>query len=376
MFGGGLLVSFTLSLLMNSKRLPSRLDVAKMRRDQNATRTSFPPRLDLKGESRNRSLVAIGFYGPNNQIVGHMEGLRVSSHCGVLYEDATIWRHFTRSQGNKETTLSQIFATGNDTVFAVGARLPFDCFFGFPPPVKRDQYLERATGLNTVLNTTRWVTINAHGFTPNGTHLCALLRSCKRAVLYFPYQTKLKFVKRSVLVSSFSNEVHTKALETLGKLLPNKFDRFFCLMLRLADKQFGDEPLEPLRVCDMFNSSTTQCILNYVEVLRRTKGDFPVLLLSSRKPSRRASNIFKNNSIFSVAEINEMGGVFVDEAVCSLAFSVVFVDDMSLWCNREQKCGGSSSTLYRTMSLFRKTTQDVSWTELLRRTRTRLSSFH
>lgn len=296
------------------------------------------------------SFATMGYYGPNNQVLSHVEGIHFAHSCGCAVVDVMIQPHHTSSSRGTNVSLSMIF---EEDAVPLQNFAP-TCYLSVGPlSEKRLRSLKvpvtwKNQTLFRLLNDMSEVT-------------CEQLLSCKQSILHFSLRKHFHIPQRRKV--EFSRTI-ADAAESVLAHFPFK-GPFNCVMFRQRDEYFFDQedPYKGLLLCQTF-SSTKECLERLVQNQRLNVGVLPTLVVSATPPKFWKSLEKERIYFASIVGARDPNiQVFVDMAACSRARSIAYMSNKKVSLG----AGGSGpSTLYEVLvEMGRNTSLDLTQEALI-----------
>ena len=277
------------------------------------------------------SLVSYGHYGPNNQMLAHIQALRVASRCNWGMEVTNIRRHHTTHHKMK-IKLSDIIPH-NETHTHSGCVNGVECNLG---PKRALEKLTNTVFKNTA-NAKHWFTVDSSfKLRQNGDDICSLEKFCNRVRMAMPF--RWKFDGRANL--SFSG-----IISSMADLFQPQ-EPYTCLMIRLADNATDSSPFAGYKPCR--NITPERCmrmIWHGIKKIGNLTSHFFVMSknqLPFVSPPRNTTATFSRN--LKLEKLGQLA-VFVEMDICSRATSIVYTDKIKFFIG----AGGGPSTLWEVL---------------------------
>lgn len=291
---------------------------------------------------------APGYFGPNNQLLSHIQGIKLAKFCKCRYQDLEISPHHSDKRHSAIfVKLSNIFQSAGFESKTFSPR----CYFG-----------GMATSKGTVnfwKNRTPLADILAY-FGPRDLEkeqnlLCFSLKLCGSSLLNIKFRKKLATPRKNSTIY-FNDEI-----SHYGDILRRKSfiaSRFLCVMWRIRDNFMNTRnPFDGLPLCKPYKNPET-CLLEFVQRFRAVKGNYDVLIISARNPNFE-QNVFNRKRIWFLGKYRDVANataVWEDISACSRAVSILYFDNMEKMIGM----GGGMSTLYEILNYMgRNGTNDL-----------------
>lgn len=290
------------------------------------------------------------YFGPNNQLIHHIDGMLLAQHCGVLYYNAPVKSHWS-------DRASKVWQLGDIIDSAPGLLSPFFrtelAYYvaGVAPGNDRNfrhhvQPFVRTGAL--------WSALPLNTAAPS---VCSTIKAHPYTFIHITFGHRYKFLPSK---SSFTlNHTLQAVANNILSSEPALYKGFHCLLIRQRDDQFYNltDPFANLPLCSTFSDSIA-CITGLAQRLRALRGHLPVLLVTRSPPMKWAGQLRKAH----VYLLPHNSSVFVDMAICNHSPVIAYTDNMTA----QVGLGGGASTVYQVLSRLRRdSTRDVPFSQML-----------
>lgn len=308
-------------------------------------------------------LATPGMYGPNNQLLSHIFGIKLSAHCGIKYANMQINKHY--AGGSQLKRLTEVLAaptiTDSESFSAEAAKNNNSCILSTQSDLTGEGSIDLMLKYMrlSLPEKTRNISFAER---PSLQQLCSILKECKISYLLLPFR-HFYMLEHMNQVSplnkykiDFSLDVKKAGKEMRRKMFDESTE-FLCTFIRQHDSASPEKPFHNLPMFERMN--ITQDIDAITELARRHRSvidrnsSTPVILVSKFPPSEDKCQILLSSGIHCCPPKTD---VHEQQASCFEAFSISYVDDMK----RQVGIGGGLSTIYEVLKyLGRNTEKDV-----------------
>ncbi|KNC73658.1 hypothetical protein SARC_13783 [Sphaeroforma arctica JP610] len=306
-----------------------------------------------------------GFYGPNNQVLSHLHGLRLAQACGVRYADTIIRPH--RGVDPQPVYLSDFLSspimTQNET--DLDWKYMSGCVIDGPNVIKSWKWAP-ARGAKVLFKDTQFFRIADDDleFSFKRRTLCDIVRKCNRTYLRLHFRDRHPFNMTLPSVETTFTDTVTNLSLRITDLL-NMGNDYLCMMIRQRDEMFHMP--NPFAKLPLFNKlgcrNNVDCIKIASDLHRQhVNTTLPVLLVSKTAPNSTECSDLRLSNIFCWPTEFSNSTMYAQLHVCNGAKSIGYTDNMSV----QVGMGAGASTLYEMLvDLGRNTKHDYSFSQMI-----------
>ena len=164
-----------------------------------------------------------GMYGPNNQLLSHIFGIKLSAHCGIKYANMQVNKHY--AGGSQLKRLTEVLAsptiTDSESFSAEAAKNNNPCILSTQSELTGEGRIDLMlkymhSSLSSLPEKTRNISIAER---PSLQQLCSILNECKISYMLLPFR-------------------HVYMVEHMNEVAPlNKYKVDFSLDVQKAGKE-------------------------------------------------------------------------------------------------------------------------------------------